>query len=564
MKKVFKYVGLLLLTTSLISACSKSYLDTAPTDRVGSSTAVADTENAMKSLNGISRLMTTQHAAFGQGFAGENNIFAHYENCPSENYLYNAYASGWADIHNQKMHLRTDSKYDEYAMYYYYQIIGNANAIIVNIDNATGGEEVKKYIKAAALTFRAYAYEKMVRYYCYRWEDSNNGTTRGVPLRLDESVDELPSSTLGEVYAQIYKDLDEAINLYGETKTTRSASQVWLPNVNVAHAVYARAALAKHDYEVARTHATKAKAGFPLMSNEDYKAGFARPTSEWIFGSYGGSDEQNWYWAYGVMFSCNGYKASNTENGGGAIGRELINRIPNNDVRKSLFLTEDKFPAYDFVNGDRLIIDKNYGRIGELYKDKDGKVTANEKLRKEIRDYIDANSPSDLAGFNKAYTVKDEQTKEVKHYYYLGGQLKFWVFDMPGVSYLPFIRTSEMVLIEAEASYKLGDEAKAKAALIELNKTSGRNPQYEVTKSGDALWNEIMDYREVELWGEGTAWSDYKRWNRAIVRKTVENGGNAHPSIAVTINPEDANKWTWDIPQKESLYNKPALTIGKK
>ena len=33
------------------------------------------------------------------------------------------------------------------------------------------------------------------------------------------------------------------------------------------------------------------------------------------------------------------------------IGRELINRIPNNDARKALFLTEDKFPGYNFNDG---------------------------------------------------------------------------------------------------------------------------------------------------------------------------------------------------------------------
>ena len=41
-------------------------------------------------------------------------------------------------------------------------------------------------------------------------------------------------------------------------------------------------------------------------------------------------------------------------------------------------------------------------------------------------------------------------------YYYVGGHTKFYVFDTPGVSYLPFIRSSEMLLIEAETNYFLG------------------------------------------------------------------------------------------------------------
>ena len=63
---------------------------------------------------------------------------AHYENYPSENYLYNMYASGWSPIHNQEFHTRTNSIYDAYAWYYYYTIIGNANTILANIDNAEG------------------------------------------------------------------------------------------------------------------------------------------------------------------------------------------------------------------------------------------------------------------------------------------------------------------------------------------------------------------------------------------------------------------------------------------
>ena len=121
--------------------------DTAPTDSTGASDAVGTTANAMKALNGIAKIMTTQQYYFGQGFAGENNIMAHYENYPSENYLYNMYASGWSPIHNQEFLSRTNSIYDAYAWYYYYTIIVNANTIIANIDNAIGTETDKDFIK---------------------------------------------------------------------------------------------------------------------------------------------------------------------------------------------------------------------------------------------------------------------------------------------------------------------------------------------------------------------------------------------------------------------------------
>lgn len=548
MKKIINklFAGSLLAGMMLVSSCAGDYLDTAPTDSTGATDAVGTTANAMKALNGIAKIMTTQHSYFGGGFAGENNIMIQYESYPSENYNYNYYASRWSPIFNQEFHTRTNSIYDAYAWYYYYTIAGNANTILANIDNAEGTEAERNFVKASALTFRAYAFEKLVHYYCWRWQDSNNGASQGIVLRLDESTGGQGYATLAETYAQIYKDLDEAIMLFEQSGMDRNASQVWMPNINVAHAIYARAALTKQDYTKALTEAKLARQNYPLMSNAEYHAGFCNPTSEWIFGSFGSAQENNWYWSYGTQYACNGYyaNAAGAANGAGSIGRELINRIPNNDARKALFLTEDKFPGYNFNDGSAM--DLGYGILG--MGDDEKKADA---LWEEAAAYCQKMA---VSGLEAPYQAG---------YMYLGGQLKFYVFDTPGVSYLPFIRSSEMVLVEAEANYFLNDETAARAALVELNATSGRNPEYTCDKSGEALWNEIMDYRELELWGEGFAWSDYKRWNRDIVRHSFAEGGNAHISVAKTIPASGVNKWTWDVPLNETDYND-ELNLGGK
>lgn len=548
MKKIINklFAGSLLAGMMLVSSCAGDYLDTAPTDSTGATDAVGTTANAMKALNGIAKIMTTQHSYFGGGFAGENNIMIQYESYPSENYNYNYYASGWSPIFNQEFHTRTNSIYDAYAWYYYYTIAGNANTILANIDNAEGTEAERNFVKASALTFRAYAFEKLVHYYCWRWQDSNNGASQGIVLRLDESTGGQGYATLAETYAQIYKDLVEAIMLFEQSGMDRNASQVWMPNINVAHAIYARAALTKQDYTKALTEAKLARQNYPLMSNAEYHAGFCNPTSEWIFGSFGSAQENNWYWSYGTQYACNGYyaNAAGAANGAGSIGRELINRIPNNDARKALFLTEDKFPGYNFNDGSAM--DLGYGILG--MGDDEKKADA---LWEEAAAYCQKMA---VSGLEAPYQAG---------YMYLGGQLKFYVFDTPGVSYLPFIRSSEMVLVEAEANYFLNDETAARAALVELNATSGRNPEYTCDKSGEALWNEIMDYRELELWGEGFAWSDYKRWNRDIVRHSFAEGGNAHISVAKTIPASGVNKWTWDVPLNETDYND-ELNLGGK
>ena len=523
----------ILASATLLASCGSDYLETKPTASVSSTDAVATTDMAYKALNGIARCQTTQHYAYSQGFAGENAIMRLYENLPSQNYNYNYYAPGWAPIHNQTFHNRTSTIYDAYAWYYYYQLIGQANRIIAHIDAATGSDEDKKFIKASALAFRAYSYEKLIHYYCYRWQDSNNGASQGVVLRLDESTGDAPFATLAETVAQIYKDCQEAITLFGESGIDRPASEVWIPNANVAHAVYARAALFRQDYQTAVDQAKLAKKGYPLMSNDSYAAGFCEPTSEWIMGSYGDDSENNWYWSYGTQGACNGYYATAEGNptGAGTIGHELISRIPNNDARKQNFLTEDKFPNLDLTKESPYYY--TYGILGmmddDIYEQADSIV--------------------------KAHQAKGLTTPYQAGFYYLDANLKFFVKAQPGVGYVPFIRSSEMVLIEAEANYFLGKTAEAQAALVELNATSGRNPEYTCTKTGEELLSEIQDYRCLELWGEGFEWSDFKRWNKAVVRKSFADGGNAHQSVAITIKPEDGNKWTWGVPLNETDYN---------
>ena len=523
----------ILASATLLASCGSDYLETKPTASVSSTEAVATTDMAYKALNGIARCQTTQHYAFTQGFAGENAIMRLYENLPSQNYNYNYYASGWAPIHNQTFHNRTSTIYDAYAWYYYYQLIGQANRIIAHIDAATGSDEDKKFIKASALAFRAYSYEKLIHYYCYRWQDSNNGASQGVVLRLDESTGDAPFATLAETVAQIYKDCQEAITLFGESGIDRPADQVWIPNVNVAHAVYARAALFSQDYQTAVDQAKLAKKGYPLMSNDSYAAGFCEPTSEWIMGSYGDDSENNFYWSYGTQGACNGYYATADGNptGAGTIGHELISRIPNNDARKQNFLTEDKFPNLDLSKESKYYY--TFGILGMM----------------------DDNIYEQADSIIKAHQAKGLTTPYKAGFYYLDANLKFYVKGQPGVGYVPFIRSSEMVLIEAEANYFLGKTAEAQAALVELNATSGRNPKYTCTKTGEELLSEIQDYRCLELWGEGFEWSDFKRWNKAVIRKSFAEGGNAHQSVAITIKPEDGNKWTWGVPLNETDYN---------
>ena len=62
----------------------------------------------------------------------------------------------------------------------------------------------------------------------------------------------------------------------------------------MAHAIYARAALTRQDYAVAKEHAALARANFPLMDTNTYYSGFCTPSSEWIWGVYNDASETIW------------------------------------------------------------------------------------------------------------------------------------------------------------------------------------------------------------------------------------------------------------------------------
>lgn len=510
MKRLIYLLSLLLV----LNSCASDFLDTKPQASADTGVIFATTDNGKLAVNGICRMMVQQYWS-QQGFNGEGTIKVYFGNYPGNNYQ-KSKLTGWANTINGKYHENSTSTYTVYPWYYYYKLIGNANAIVLNIDNATGNEADKQFIKAQGLTFRAYSYLMLSQLYCKRWMDSNNGASRGLPLRLDLSTGSLEVSTLGDVYSRIYKDLDEAIELYTASGKDRDKGDNYSPNLNVAYAVYARAALTREDWTNAAKYAALAREGYPLMSNEEYvDGGFNTPNSEWIWSCYSSTEQTLYYYAFFAYQGSNS-NAGAARNYPAAISKELIDKIPDTDIRKQMYLVPSASESGQFSTSD-------------------GKVTGKSALEKRTR---------------SEYGEKLYSTSLLFAYM----QFKFQASALPGDGHINNFRSSEMYLTEAEAYCHIaGKEADAQKLLIELNKD--RNPEYTCDKTGEDLLNEVKLYRNFELWGEGFDWFDYKRWREPIVRKTFKNGGSFHAQFAVTVNPEDENNWCWVFPAKETNYN---------
>lgn len=110
-----------------------------------------------------------------------------------------------------------------------------------------------------------------------------------------------------------------------------------------------------------------------------------------------------------------------------------------------------------------------------------------------------------------------------------------------------FMRAAEMYLIEAEAKALSGNDTGARQSLFDLIST--RDSSYTLSSnSGQALIDEIRMHRRIELWGEGHAFYDMKRQNRALERDYV---GTNHNSLGFFNYPAGSSKFNFQIPKTE-------------
>lgn len=105
------------------------------------------------------------------------------------------------------------------------------------------------------------------------------------------------------------------------------------------------------------------------------------------------------------------------------------------------------------------------------------------------------------------------------------------------------MRTPEMILIEAEAKFRQGDEQGARDLLFALQ-SNRDSAAVNKMNTGSALEEEILLERRKEMYGEfGVEWFDAKRLQRGIVR-------DSNHRIVLTLAPND-KRFFLKIPQAE-------------
>jgi hypothetical protein len=260
-------------------------------------------------------------------------------------------------------------------------------------------------------------------------------------------------------------------------------------NVNVVRGLQARVALTQEDWALAASKAAAARTGFALMTGAQQLEGFNNWSNpEWMWGSSQIDDQTEFFTAYLAYISYN-YNSTNIRTNPKLINRTLYNTMATNDVRRALWV-----PTPTAANS---IVPPGGLRFPFM----------NQKFR--AKDF--ANSVGDI----------------------------------------PYMRSAEMFLIEAEALARDGKFTEAQTAFTTFMAT--RVPGFvRPTATGTALIDLIMNSRRVELWGEGFRFLDLKRLNLPLDR----TGSNHNQALAVMMNlPAGDIAWQYVIPQSELNAN---------
>jgi len=489
MRKILYSFVFILAAGIIFSACQKDFLNNYPTDNVSSFGVTSSTGTAYAALNGIHRALYVRYGSQGRGGIG---AWYYHNDEIAEDMVFN-YATWTTYVRWIRRDATNSYNRNDWLMFYSW--IANANVLINGIgDNTSGSQEDKDIIVGQSLIYRAWCHFYLVQTWGDRYVPGGGNTQLGVPLMLEATTEPQPRSTVVDVYSQINADLDQAILLMDGLSRVNKSNM----NADVARGLKARVALTMGNYATAVTFAQAviANTDYALMDFGTYFEGFRIGTEgndEYIWASQIQEDQNDKWASYGAYVSRN-FSSSSIRKNPRSISSLLYAQISTTDVR---YLLWDP-------SGDHLNLPSGVEIVGHASRF----PYTNQKFI--------------------AFSTADSRVD------------------------VPHMRISEMYLIVAEAEARLGNDGPAAAALQPL--AFERDPSYVLSvNTGQALIDEIMIQRRIELWGEGFRFFDLKRLNQPLDR----NGANHTGSIINNVwdIPAGDSRWTSLIPQAEMDAN---------
>ena len=363
--------------------------------------------------------------------------------------------------------------------------INETNVILAGVDAAKGADADKAAIKAQALFLRALFYHDLAKVFGYEPGREVKGWDKSVILRTTPTLgfsdaDFRERATNAQVYEQIEKDLLDAIA--GLPNATLGSAGVYRANKGAAQALLARVYLYAGRNSDAANMATAAMTSFGITN-----AGA------------------------GLLSTTNYVTAFATS--------------PNPE---SLFELEQRSVDWSTVDGVNNSVSSLVSNIGG---------SSSQFILTATDDLIAKYESGDIRRSMWVSTTRSGSTASVFRNEKWRGQKGDYLQN------IALIRGSELILIRAEARYKLANEA---GALADMNALRARRGLAALTSSltGVDLFNKIMDERRVEFALEGHRWFDLKR-----------NGMTITKGAGFTAVPYTDYRILAPLPQAELLLN---------
>jgi SusD family. len=229
------------------------------------------------------------------------------------------------------------------------------------------------------------------------------------------------------------------------------------PDINVVYGLLARTYLTLEEWELAAEYASKARVGYPIMTPEQYTEGF--------------NDVSNPEWIWG-------HPQTQTQNIGGASYLAYIETTPYTTDANGTNL----YYGYNSIIPDPYFV--------ALFDDGD--------IRKSLFEL--ASQPAEAL---------------YRHYRYKKFRNKYPHHD----GHIVLMRSSEVLLIEAESKARLNNVGDAVGTLNELRRKRGLSDLSATDFDKESIIDEILLERRRELWGEGFRLYDILRLQTAPVRR---------------------------------------------
>lgn len=518
---ILLFVGTLLLTTS----CEKEFLETVPTNAISEETAYSTPDNIDLVLNGLHRMMYGQNQLTGgsSSRSGESHFIPMFD-AVGGNIIHSSPGNGWmtSDLQWQS-HISSNATTGFNLWFQRYHFVTVSSTIINKVAESEFIVNPQlNNILGQAHAYRAWSYLRLVTTFSKGYLVGNPATDAGVPLLLEAGVpyEGGPRGTVQEVYDQMYIDIDQAIAYLKEASPADDKSHI---SLNAAYGIKARIALSKGDWAAAAENAALARNGYPLLDESGWLTGFNSVNlSEVIWGGRVVDTQTNFFqsYFYYVAFAFNG---SQNRSNPKLISKELYDRLPATDYRTKgwLPLAPNTNPSASNDQGGSAATDPNYSSE-EVF------IAAKKAI---IAEYGATSGHNTHPYMNVKFKQKNPGT-----------------IDPDDVIYM---RSAEMVLIEAEARAMLNEIPAAQNALAILGENRDSAFDKSVFATQAQLMDEIKWQRGVELWGEGFSYHDHIRWDEGLNQSNSGAASVLYQSGFMQAKPSENDAWIFKIPQQE-------------